>query len=87
MIGFDDLAWTATQQLYDDSRQNLADQLDEMLDVLETDPGDRRVRRHRMQQPKLWHFTVTGDGETWSVLWEPNNSGEPYIHFAGPGRA
>lgn len=88
MIGFDNNAWDALQALFDDeSRPTLADRLDEMLDILEEDPGDRRVRRQRMQQPKLWHFSVTGNGETWSVLWDFDEQGEPYIHFAGPGLA
>jgi hypothetical protein len=30
-------------------------------------------------------FTVTGNGETWSVLWEADDKGEPYIQFAGSG--
>lgn len=88
MIGFDNNAWDALQALFDDeSGPTLADRLDEMLDILEEDPGDRRVRRQRMQQPKLWHFSVTGNGETWSVLWDFDEQGEPYIHFAGPGLA
>lgn len=69
----------------DPARQTLAQRLDAMLDVLESDSADKRVRRHRMQEPKLWHFAVTGNGETWSVLWESGRDGEPYIHFAGTG--
>lgn len=88
MIGFDDDAWDGIQALFDDdSRPNLAERLDAMLDILETDPGDARVRRHRMQQPRLWHFSVAGDGEVWSVLWDFDDQGEPYVHFAGPGLA
>lgn len=56
-----------------------------MLDLLEKDSGDLRVKRHRMQVPRLWYFTVAGNGEVWSVLWEPDGDGVPYIHFAGTG--
>jgi hypothetical protein len=88
LIGFADEAWDAIQALLDDpGRQDLADRLDAMLDILEADPGDARVRRHRMQFPRLWWFAVTGDGETWTVLWEPDDDGQPYIHYAGPGLA
>lgn len=86
MIGFDDEAWDAIQVLFDDpQRATLAERLDEMLDLLEKDSGDQRVRRHWLQLPRLWHFTVTGNGETWSVLWEADDKGEPYIGFAGSG--
>lgn len=86
MIGFADDAWNAIQALFDDpSRGILAERLDEMLDVLESDPGDRQVRRQRMQVPGLWYFAVAGNDEVWGVLWEPDGSGEPYVHFAGPG--
>lgn len=86
MIGFDDDAWLAIQALFDDSeRVMLAERFDEMLDLLAQDSGDRRVRRHRMQTPALWQLTVTGDGETWSVLWETDDRGDPYLHFAGTG--
>jgi hypothetical protein len=86
LIGFADGAWESIQHLYDDpARDVLAERLDAMLDVLEQDPGDARVKRHPMQAPQLWHFTVAGNGEVWSVLWEPDANGDPYIHFAGTG--
>ena len=88
MIGFADEAWDAIQALLDDpTRETLADRLDAMLDVLEGDPGDARVRRHRMQVPQLWYFVVTGSGETWTILWEPDSDDVPYVHYAGPGLA
>lgn len=86
MIGFADDAWDAVQAMFDDPlRGTLAERLDGMLDLLERDSGDQRVRRHRMQVPRLWHFTVSGNDEVWSVLWELDQNGEPYIHFAGVG--
>jgi len=88
LIGFSDEAWDSIQALFDDpAREILGDRLNQMLDVLETDSGDQRVRRHRMQVPRLWHFTVAGNGEVWSILWEPDGDGEPYIHVAGTGLA
>jgi hypothetical protein len=55
VIGFDDEAWDAIQVLFDDpQRATLAERLDEMLDLLEKDSGDQRVRRHRLQLPRQW---------------------------------
>ena len=88
MIGYSDEAWDSIQSLFDDpARELLADRLNQMLDILENDSGDQRVRRHRMHVPALWHFTVGGSGEVWSILWEPDQDGEPYINFAGTGLA
>lgn len=85
MIGFSVEATEAIQAVYDDpGRHVLADRLDAMLDVLEHDAGDARVRRHRLRPPGLWAIFVSGAGEDWALLWDADDAGNPYVHYAGP---
>jgi hypothetical protein len=70
----------------DPTKGRLAKAVNELLDLLETDPGDRRLRRHRFQSPPLWHVRVDSEKETWSILWEPHPH-EPdavIVHYLGP---
>ena len=84
-VHYDSEAATAIQGVYDSpTLGRLGDRLEELLDILEHSPGDSRVRRERTLDPKLWQFTVYGDGEVFMVLWEhagPHD--EPHVRYAG----
>ncbi len=84
-IRYDLEATDAIQAVYDNpALGRLAESLEEMLEVQEYSPGDSRVRRDRTLEPKLWQFTVYGDGEAFMVLWEyagPHD--EPHVRYAG----
>lgn len=61
----------ALQALLDDPlRVELARRVSTTLDQLEADPGAAAMRRHRFQTVGLWCVFVTGDDETWALLWE-----------------
>lgn len=86
MTGYDDAAFDAIQRVFDDrARAALADRLDELLTVLDEQPGAAVLRRNSMHQPKVWAVFVSGSGEDRALLWEPDARGEPYIH--SPERA
>jgi hypothetical protein len=73
LLYFDTDADTALARLEADPSQSLLlRRMNELLDVLETDPADPRVRRVRFQRPRLWCFTVFTADEEWAVLWEPH---------------
>ncbi len=58
----------------------------EVLDWLEADPSDPRVRRIRFHHPALWCVTVVAGEEEWAVLWEPHDT-EPdavVVRYVGP---
>ncbi|MGI8984721.1 MAG: hypothetical protein ACR2HM_09365 [Acidimicrobiales bacterium] len=60
--------------------------MNEVLDWLEADPTDPRVRRVRFHQPLLWCVTVVAGDDEWAALWEPHPT-EPNavaIHYLGP---
>ncbi len=85
MTGYSQEAFDAIQRVFDDpGRAVLADRLDEMLALLDEDPDDDRLRRHRMQQPKVWAVFVHGSGEDWALLWDVDSGRQPYVHYAGP---
>lgn len=67
----------------DPTQTQLADRLDEILDLLDTDPGNGRVRRSRMQAPKLWAVPVHGSGRDLVILWEAGDGGQPEVHYVG----
>lgn len=85
MTGYADAAFDAIQRVFDDaSRAVLADRLEEILTLLDEAPDAASLRRNRMHKPNVWAVFVSGSGEDWAVLWEPDAEGEPYVHYAGP---
>lgn len=85
MTGYDQTAFDAIQQLFDDSaRSALADRVDEVLTRLDAGGDDPRLHRHRMRHPQVWAVFVSESGEDWALLWEPDATGEPHVHYAGP---
>jgi hypothetical protein len=83
-IAFAPPAAAAIQAVFDDPRQSLlAERLEEILDVLEDDPSDIRVRKNRMQQPKFWLVRVYGSGREFAIMWDLGLDGDPYVRWAG----
>ncbi|MEZ5204809.1 MAG: hypothetical protein R2701_10640 [Acidimicrobiales bacterium] len=70
--------------LEDPTRSTLVERLNVLLDVLEAEPTDPRVRRRRFTDPPLWCFVVAGSHEDWAVLWSPDAGGDPVVVHLGP---
>ena len=86
MTRFSPPAAAAIQAVFDDpAQQQLADRIEELLDLLDKDPGDRRLRRLRMHTPKLWAVPVHGSGRDLLLLWDLDEQGEPFVRYAGDG--
>lgn len=78
-------ALEAIQQIYDNPRLTiLADRLEEILTVLDEDPGDQRVRKRHMQQSRLWKVVSYGPGEAFTFFWD-QESGDTWVRWAGLG--
>lgn len=75
----------AIQDAYDNPRwRTLGERIEEVIDLLDAGPPyPARVRRDRMQEPKLWHVRVRGDGESFSLLWEEADDGHARVLWAG----
>lgn len=73
----------------DPTQSKLADQLANVLAILEADPGDRRVRRRQYRAEivgtALWGIPLRGEGEDWLILWgeHPGEPGAVVIHYIG----
>lgn len=73
VVRYDAEAAAALDRLVNDAaRRTLWERVNDGLDLLENDPGDARVRRHRFADPPLWAFTIAGDDEEWVILWQPD---------------
>ena len=66
----------------DPGRSQLYDRINDLLDVLEADPGDASVRRLRYQTPPIWGIPVHGSGEEWIILWSESEGGT-FVHYIG----
>ena len=67
----------------DPGRGELLARVNEVLDLLEDDPGDRRVRQRRYQIVDAWGVPVHGNGEDWLILWDLQDS-QVVIRYLGP---
>jgi len=76
-------AHDAIQALFDYGDANLAELVDAMIDILDTDPGDIRVRRFRAHEPPLWIIKVHVGEQAFWMMWDLDADGEPHIRFAG----
>lgn len=74
-----------TRQESDPHRQQLLAATRRALARLEEDPGQAGVRRQRFSNG-LWAVPVSGNGEDWAILWEPNpdDAEEVLITYLGP---
>ena len=66
----------------DASRTWLYERINDVLDTIEDDPRDPRVRRRRYQDPPLWGIVVPAEGSDWLILWSETNLG-PIVHYIG----
>lgn len=66
----------------DSTRRELYDRVNDLLDVLEADPGGASVRRLRYQRPAIWGIPVHGSGEEWLILWSESETAS-LIHYIG----
>lgn len=83
--GFAPLARETIQRVFDDpALEQLAERIEDILDLLDEDPGNRQLRKHRMQEPKLWAVPVHGAGEDFVLLWDYDDAGRPWVRYAGP---
>lgn len=58
----------------------------ELLDVLETNPGDRRVRTVRYIRPAVWSARVptpVSEGQ-WVILWDYADRDTVQVLYVGP---
>jgi len=65
-------------------RQELYNHVNDILDLIEDDPGNRRLRRRRYQQPPIWGVVVTSGGteDDRLILWSATERG-PLVHYIG----
>ena len=68
----------------DVGRQELYNHVNDVLDLIEDDPGNSRLRRRRYQQPFIWGVVVSSrDAESdWLILWSESERG-PLVHYIG----
>lgn len=83
-VEYDPDARDAIQGVYDDdSMDQLAERLEELLELLETDPKDHRLTRRRMHRPGYWLVPVYGSGRDFAFMWDLGLGGQPYVRWAG----
>lgn len=70
----------------DSSRALLLEAVNRVLDMLEVDPTDDRLRRQRFQNPPLWCVKVVAIGEEWIILWRrhPTDRDIVVVQYVGP---
>ncbi len=68
----------------DPTRTSLLRRINEVLDLLEADPGDERVRRRRYQLIDAWGIPVSDDGEDWLILWDFHDQHVVAVRYLGP---
>lgn len=68
----------------DAGRQELYHRVNDVLDLIEDDPGNPRLHRRRYQQPPIWGVVVSSrdvEGD-WLILWSETERG-PLVHYIG----
>jgi len=68
----------------DAGRHELYNRVNDVLDLIEDDPGNPRLRRRRYQQPPVWGVVVLSrdEGSRWLILWSETERG-PMVHYIG----
>jgi hypothetical protein len=89
-LSYNEIADRQLDQLEHDAlRLELRAHVNQVLDALESNPGDERLRRKEFRQLPDWGFCyaveLRGDGEDWVVLWSwnPAQEGEPVVIYVG----
>ena len=84
MIEFGAAATENIQAVYDDpSRQRLADRIDEVLRLLDTSPGDKRLRQIRVTDPPMWGVRIHAGDDEFLIYWDVL-SAVTRVRYAGP---
>jgi hypothetical protein len=87
---FDPDAAAAYERLVRPGDAQLIDALDEALDLLEADPGDKRCRTRSFGRGR-WGITARGRDEDWLIIWDQDDEGtvvryigaDPFASLAG----
>ena len=68
----------------DAGRQELYDHVNDILDLIEDDPSNPRLRRRRYQQPPIWGVVVPSRNaeSDWLILWSETERC-PLVHYIG----
>jgi hypothetical protein len=77
---FDPQPWDAYETLERAGSQDLLNAIDDALDQLEEDPGDKRCRQ-RSFGGSLWGVTVRDRSEDWLIIWEHDQDREDLVHI------
>lgn len=84
MIHYGDGVKDAIQAVYDDpTQEQLADRIEQVLELLATDPLHAHLRKKRMHTPRLWVVRLHGSSRDFAILWDVSDAGEAQIHYAG----
>lgn len=72
---------TLSRLRVDPRKAQLLDRITELLEMLEANPAEQRVRARRYQPQGVWGIPVHGSGEDWLILWrdDPDEIRVPYI--------
>lgn len=60
--------------------ERLAGAVEAVLDLIEQDPPDPRVKR-RLFTNGMWAVPVVGGGEEWTLIWEEDPPGQPVVRL------
>jgi hypothetical protein len=69
---------------HDPARAGLLARVNDVLALLESSPGDRRVRPMRFHEVGLRCVPVSHAADEWVVLWERRNDDAVVVHYGGP---
>jgi hypothetical protein len=78
-------AATAYASLDNATTAPLLDAVDDALDLLETDPGDKRCRA-RAFGDGLWGLPVRSRSDDWLIIWEQDQEDDDVVRVRYLGR-
>lgn len=72
--------------LADPARKVLLTRVEDVLDLLQENPGDQRLRRRRFARANMWAVPIRDHEENWLVLWRryPALPDTVVITYIGP---
>ena len=80
-VKFDEQPWDAYSALERAGSLALLDAIDDALDALEADPGDKQCRQRSFGEGR-WGITVRDHADDWLIVWEYGpGPGEDLIHI------
>jgi hypothetical protein len=68
----------------------LCEAFDEVIELLENDPNNSRLRRHQIRPVLAYAVQVFpkgrgGDPRSWWLFWIPEDDDVAFVKYAGPG--